>query len=92
MCTLLTVSLLRGEWVELGRMEMGLENGGETGEGRRRVTKEKTSHLSIHPSRLPVILHWYVPFPPLPLFLTETCESTIGRIYRFSPRHSLLLS
>ena len=82
--TLLMVGLLGGEWVELGRKETKLENGGETEEKDQEEEEElskikkRKKHIVYqfvaNLSRLPVILHWYVSPPPLlpslPLFLT----------------------
>ena len=80
--TLLMVGLLGGEWVELGRKETKLENGGETEEKDREEELSKIKKRKQHVvyqfianfSRLPVILHWYVPFPLLPLFFSKSFE------------------
>ena len=63
--TMLAVGLLGGEWVELGRKEVGLEMEGKEEKEELLKIKKRKKHLVYqfiaNLTRLPVILHWYAP-------------------------------
>ena len=63
--TMLAVGLIGGEWVELGRKEVGLEMEGKEEKEELLKIKKRKKHLVYqfiaNLTRLPVILHWYAP-------------------------------
>ena len=62
---MLAVGLIGGEWVELGRKEVGLEMEGKEEKEELLKIKKRKKHLVYqfiaNLTRLPVILHWYAP-------------------------------
>ena len=69
--TFLMVGLLAGEWVELGRQEAELKEDVK-GEGLKIAKRKKhlVYQFIANMTRLPVILHWYVP-PTLSFFFSD---------------------